>query len=114
MTEIAEIIRSSLCVLLQLELHGMDGYGAMFYCGTGCLHRRESLSGAKYSKDCKEHTVETKVKKNDRTVDELEDASKVLASCSYEQDTQWGREVFILLINSTQLANFELTLLDSN
>lgn len=76
---------------MKVELAGIDSYDAAFYCGTGCFHRRESLSGAKYPKDYRNIN---EAKNNDnRSVDELERASKVLASCSYEKNTHWGKEV---------------------
>ena len=36
-------------------------------------------------------------KMKDRTVRELEAAAKVLANCSYEKDTQWGKEVSLFI-----------------
>ncbi|KAH9804268.1 cellulose synthase-like protein E1 [Citrus sinensis] len=75
----------------QVELAGLGGYDAAMYCGTACFHRRDSLSGAKYSYDCR--NINEARNKDKRSVDELEKASKVLASCSYEKDTQWGREM---------------------
>jgi len=69
----------------------LGGYGAALYCGTGCFHRRESLCGKVYYKDYRGESETDQAKKNaDRTSDELEEASKVLANCSYEKDTQWG------------------------
>ncbi|KAK7299922.1 hypothetical protein RJT34_10751 [Clitoria ternatea] len=79
-------------VINKFELAGLSGHGASLYCGTGCLHRRESLSGA-YLRDCKAKW-EMKPKPNDnRTVHELNEASKALATCTYEQGTQWGKEM---------------------
>ncbi|GMN73959.1 hypothetical protein TIFTF001_053096 [Ficus carica] len=79
-----------------VELAGAGGYGAALYCGTGCFHRRESLSGEKYSKG---DTVQlnTRPKKNEgKSVVDLEESSKVLASCSYEKGTQWGKEMGLM------------------
>lgn len=68
------------------------------YCGTGCLHRRESLCGRKFSED---QTFEWKNKLQEKstykTVEELEEASKIVANCSYEEGTQWGKQVLIPL-----------------
>ncbi|XP_031259712.1 cellulose synthase-like protein E6 [Pistacia vera] len=81
----------------QVELAGIGGYDAALYCGTACFHRRESLSGAKYSKDYREHkNSEAKETDERRNVDELEKTSKILASCSYEKDTAWGKEMGLL------------------
>lgn len=69
------------------------------YCGTGCFHRRESLCGKVYSKEYRGE-FETEAKKNaDKTSNELEEASKVLANCSYEKDTQWGKKVSLSIYN---------------
>lgn len=81
----------------------MGGYDAALYCGTGCFHRRESLCGKVYSKDYRAEW-ETETKKNaDKTSNELEEASKVLANCSYEKDTQWGKKVSVSLPVSLSL-----------
>lgn len=88
---------------MKVELAGMGGYGAALYCGTGCFHRRESLSGKKYCKDEEEQmNIYGKEKEEIRTTDELEEASKVLVNCRYEEGTPWGKEVnsiFLHLIN---------------
>ncbi|GFQ03077.1 cellulose synthase-like protein e1 [Phtheirospermum japonicum] len=65
----------------QIELAGIDGFGGALYIGTGCFHRRESLSG-KYNEN--RGLIGAK---------ELEMAAKPLADCSYEKDTLWGKEV---------------------
>ncbi|GMN68342.1 hypothetical protein TIFTF001_037397 [Ficus carica] len=76
-----------------IELAGGGGYGAAIYCGTACFHRRESISGEKYSKGARVQ-LNTRPKKNEgKSVVDLEESSKVLASCSYEKGTQWGIEV---------------------
>ncbi|XP_072078244.1 cellulose synthase-like protein E6 isoform X4 [Arachis hypogaea] len=77
-----------------IELAGISGHGAALYCGTGCFHRRESLSGSHF-RDYKaklDHMImNTKIEDN-RTVDELNEASKLLATCTYEHGTLWGKE----------------------
>ncbi|KAL0362936.1 UNVERIFIED_CONTAM: Cellulose synthase-like protein E6 [Sesamum calycinum] len=80
----------------QIELCGLDGFGGALYVGTGCFHRRESLSGNKYSGShrIESHSVIDNTK--GRSVQELEEASKVLANCSYEKGTQWGKEMGLI------------------
>ncbi|KAK9269762.1 hypothetical protein L1049_001540 [Liquidambar formosana] len=46
-----DVYSNAVVVFNKIEVPGIDGYGAVFYCGTGCFHRRESLCGRKYSKD---------------------------------------------------------------
>ncbi|EXB51025.1 Cellulose synthase-like protein E6 [Morus notabilis] len=80
----------------EVELAGVGGYGAALYCGTGCFHRRESLSGEKYSKGNR-FQWNTEAKRNEgKSVNDLEKSSKVLASCCYEKGTQWGKEMGLM------------------
>ena len=80
---------------MKIEHAGIGGYGAAMFCGTGCFHRRESLGGKMYAKDYRgEWDIEAKRNAN-KTINELEDASKILASCSYEKNTQWGKKVCV-------------------
>ncbi|CAA2972195.1 cellulose synthase E6 [Olea europaea subsp. europaea] len=78
---------------MKIELPGLDGHGIMPYICTGCFHRRESLCGRKYSENCifewndvKDATIKG------RTIDELEEAGKLVTNCSYEKGSQWGKE----------------------
>ncbi|XVF03622.1 hypothetical protein REPUB_Repub05bG0008900 [Reevesia pubescens] len=83
-------------VVSKVELPGVSSFGAALYCGTGCFHRRVSLCGSKYFKEFKGlENLETR-KNDQRTVNELEEASKVLAKCSYEKGTQWGKEMGLI------------------
>ncbi|KAG4964292.1 hypothetical protein AAZX31_14G012800 [Glycine max] len=82
---------NSYLVSSKFELAGICGYGAALFCGTGCFHRRESLSGA-YLIDYKaKWDIKPKINDN-RTINELNEASKALATCTYEEGTQWGKE----------------------
>ncbi|KAF3973686.1 hypothetical protein CMV_002921 [Castanea mollissima] len=91
-----DIYACSTSVANNVELAGIGGYGAALYCGTGCLHRRESLYGKVYSKDYgRELNVEAKKNAN-KTVNELEEVSISLANCSYEKDTQWGKKMGVI------------------
>uniref|UniRef100_A0A2N9HRR5 Cellulose synthase-like protein E6 n=1 Tax=Fagus sylvatica TaxID=28930 RepID=A0A2N9HRR5_FAGSY len=92
-----DIYACTLTVINNVELAGLDGYDhATPYCGSACFHRRESLCGKVYSKDYRgEWNIEAK-KNAYKTVNELEEASKILASCSYEKDTQWGEKMGLI------------------
>lgn len=85
-------------MVLKVELPGIGGYGAALYCGTGCFHCRTSLCGTKYSEEHKGLWNSETRKDDNRTVHELEEASKVLASCGFEKGTQWGKEVYSMWI----------------
>ncbi|KAM4092152.1 hypothetical protein ACB094_06G016000 [Castanea mollissima] len=83
-------------VITNVEFAGIDVYGATPYCGTACFHRRESLCGKVYSKDYrKEWNIEDK-NNTYKTINELEVASKILASCSFEKETQWGEKMGLI------------------
>ena len=73
----------------------MDGYGGPIYCGSGCFHRREILCGRKYDKETKIELKRENDSKREESLLELEETSKALASCTYETNTQWGKEVSI-------------------
>ncbi|CAJ1963856.1 unnamed protein product [Sphenostylis stenocarpa] len=93
-----DIYGGALQVVYAMEFHGMDALGGPLYIGTGCFHRREILCGRKfnnqYKKDwngCKniDHMKEA-------SLHELEEKSKALASCTYEKNTLWGKEMGLL------------------
>ncbi|OMP07447.1 Cellulose synthase [Corchorus olitorius] len=89
-----DIYYSALRIEMEVELPGYDGNGGPCYIGTGCVHRRETLCGMKYSKGFK---FEWRAMKIDGKIKEsasvLEQNCKVLASCTYEDNTEWGKEV---------------------
>ncbi|XP_058112665.1 cellulose synthase-like protein E6 isoform X4 [Magnolia sinica] len=76
-----------------MEFHGMDGYGGPMYVGTGCFFRRESLCGKKYSEEYKEEWKKGMEGRAKGNAMELEDRAKGLASCTCEENTQWGKEI---------------------
>ncbi|KAM4112620.1 hypothetical protein ACJW30_05G153700 [Castanea mollissima] len=75
-----------------MEMPGFDGNGGPCYIGTGCFHRRETLSGKKYNKNYKEDWKRWSKRSVEESTRVLEETSKVLASCNYEENTQWGKE----------------------
>jgi hypothetical protein len=74
----------------------------MCYYGTGCFHRRETLSGQIYSKDYKEDWARgVGIAEN---ADELEETSKSLVTCTYEHNTPWGIEVSLSLSTNLNMS----------
>ena len=70
----------------------MDAYGGPIYIGSGCFHKRDILGGRKSG------TKEEKKEYEKReSVLALEEKSKELASCAYEKNTLWGKEVDLLI-----------------
>ncbi|KAG8657788.1 hypothetical protein MANES_03G090316v8 [Manihot esculenta] len=83
----------SLLVPYNVELHGMDGLGGPLYIGTCCFHRRDVLCGRKFTKGCKFQWKIDDDNKGRKSIQELEEETKPLASCTYEQNTEWGNEM---------------------
>ncbi|XVE50863.1 hypothetical protein DITRI_Ditri01bG0198100 [Diplodiscus trichospermus] len=88
-----ELYSSSLRVISQVEFHGLDGYGGPLYVGTGCFHRRDILGGRKFSREADNGLQIAKDREREETAQVLEEKSKVLASCNYEEKTEWGKEM---------------------
>ncbi|KAK4275299.1 hypothetical protein QN277_018408 [Acacia crassicarpa] len=89
-----DLFSNSFPVINEIELAGLCGNGGTMYCGTGCFHRRESLSGMYFKDYHKAKWDNTRPKTQDkRTSAELIEATKPLASCTYEKGTQWGKEM---------------------
>ncbi|KAL5735646.1 hypothetical protein ACOSQ2_030434 [Xanthoceras sorbifolium] len=87
-----EIYGSSFRVGMEVEFHGLDGNGGPPYIGTGCFHSRDTLCGRKFDKECTNRWYMKNDPKTEVCLHELEAKSKVLASCTYEENTQWGKE----------------------
>ena len=93
-----------------MDLHGFDGFGGPMYIGTGCFHRRDVLCGRKYSDQYKIDWKNANVENIDHMIkeaslQELEEKSKTLASCTYEENTSWGKEVTLSLFHSKSKVN---------
>lgn len=83
---------------MQVDFPGMNASGGPMYIGTGCFHKRDALTGMKYSKESKIQWKETRNSDDDQVIKEpahLLETSKILSSSTYEQNTQWGNEVFL-------------------
>ncbi|TYI02468.1 hypothetical protein ES332_A11G269300v1 [Gossypium tomentosum] len=76
-----------------LEVLGFDANGGPSYMGSGCFHRRETLCGKKYEKNYKVDWKKINDKKVNESASFLEETCKVLASCTFEHNTPWGKEM---------------------
>ncbi|TKY57407.1 Cellulose synthase protein E1 [Spatholobus suberectus] len=87
-----DLYGNALSVLMEVELHGADGYGGPLFIGTCCFHRRDALCGKKFCGQYKNDWNDENelIKAN---LQELEEESKALASCAYEENTLWGKEI---------------------
>ncbi|AES70607.2 cellulose synthase E1-like protein [Medicago truncatula] len=88
-----DLYASALLAIAEVEFHGADGCGGPLYIGTGCFHKRESLCGMKFSDEYRHNWKSEDNLSTEETLHELEEKSKGLASCSYEENTQWGKEM---------------------
>ncbi|XP_019177303.1 PREDICTED: cellulose synthase-like protein E1 [Ipomoea nil] len=90
-----ELYGGCLRISYLVELHGMDGYGGPWYIGTGCFHRREALFGKEFSKVARNELLKSDdpPRRTYKNVDEFEESLEELVSCTYEENTQWGREI---------------------
>ncbi|KAB2604982.1 hypothetical protein D8674_038931 [Pyrus ussuriensis x Pyrus communis] len=89
-----DLYSNSLRVIYEVEFHGLDGYGGTLYVGSGCFHRRETLCGRKFIKGSKiDMKWEFSGQREESRIHELEENSRSLASCTFEENTQWGKEM---------------------
>ncbi|XP_052108164.1 cellulose synthase-like protein E1 isoform X6 [Arachis duranensis] len=89
-----DIYSSTLLSIVDVEMHGADHYGGPFYIGTCCFHRRDALSGMKFSVGYKNELLKSERDNSiEENLHELEVKSKALASCNYEKNTLWGKEM---------------------
>ncbi|ESW18648.1 hypothetical protein PHAVU_006G058400 [Phaseolus vulgaris] len=90
-----DLYGGSLQVIYEVDFPGLDSLGGPLYIGTGCFHRREILCGKKfndqYKKDWNEYKNTGLLK--EASLHELEEKSKALASCTFEKNTLWGKEM---------------------
>ncbi|XP_056162140.1 cellulose synthase-like protein E1 isoform X2 [Syzygium oleosum] len=83
---------SSLRVISEVEFHGLDGQGGVLYIGSGCFHRRDTLCGKKIGREVITRWSENSGIDPNGGIYKPEELKK-LASCSYEENTEWGREM---------------------
>ncbi|KAL2467064.1 Cellulose synthase-like protein E1 [Abeliophyllum distichum] len=87
-----DVYGNYLRIIVEVELPGADANGGPPYIGSGCFHRRDALSGKKHEKESKidwKKENEIRVKESASTLEE----TKILAGCSYEENSQWGKEM---------------------
>ncbi|PKA49154.1 Cellulose synthase-like protein E6 [Apostasia shenzhenica] len=78
---------------LKVDFPGLDGQGGPAYTGTGCFHRRECLQGKIFDKKVKVELKGKRPKIEDASASNLEEIAGNLATCNYEENTQWGKEM---------------------
>ncbi|XP_027930587.1 cellulose synthase-like protein E1 [Vigna unguiculata] len=89
-----DLYGSNLLAISEVEFPGADGCGGPLYVGSGCFHRRESLCGLKFSDQYRNNwNVNEDYQFKETSLEELKEESKALASCTYEENTLWGKEM---------------------
>ncbi|KAL7592812.1 hypothetical protein Lser_V15G31934 [Lactuca serriola] len=88
-----DVYSNSLMVINDVEVGGLDSYGGCLYVGSGCFHRRDTLCGRIYTLDSKINCEKENHKEITESIDAIENECKILVSCSYEHNTQWGKEM---------------------
>lgn len=91
-----DLYSNALLLINEVDFPGMNASGGPMYIGTGCFHKRDALTGMKYSKESKIQWKETRNSDDDQVIKEpahLLETSKILSSSTYEQNTQWGNEM---------------------
>ncbi|XP_016723288.1 cellulose synthase-like protein E1 isoform X4 [Gossypium hirsutum] len=91
-----DIYGCSFRVIQKLEVHGLDANGGPCFIGTGCFHRREALCGKKYEKNFRFDLKKLNNTKVNERASLLEETCKVLASCTFEHNTTWGKEMGLI------------------
>lgn len=76
-----------------LEMGGLDANGGPCYIGSACFHRRDTLCGAKYSNGYNGKWKRENCQKETESAMVVEERCKILASCTYEISTGWGKEM---------------------
>ncbi|KAM0049111.1 putative cellulose synthase (UDP-forming) [Helianthus debilis subsp. tardiflorus] len=91
-----EVCKQHEHVPMFLEMGGMDANGGPCYIGSGCFHRRHALCGAIYTVFFKQEWNGETTRNENESASVLEERCKLLASCTYEKNTQWGKDVGLL------------------
>ncbi|XP_020693014.2 cellulose synthase-like protein E6 isoform X3 [Dendrobium catenatum] len=89
-----DLYATSLNIIQIVNFPGHDGQGGPIYIGSCCFHRRACLNGRKYNEQSKIEMKGERPNISEASVSILEERTKNLATCSYEENTQWGKEVF--------------------
>ncbi|CAH8347202.1 unnamed protein product [Eruca vesicaria subsp. sativa] len=79
-----DLYGSMMRVIANVDFNGLDGNGGPLYIGTGCFHKRDVICGRKDGEEEESDKIQEIVEP---------EMIKTLASCTYEKDSQWGKEI---------------------
>ncbi|XXG65827.1 hypothetical protein AAC387_Pa05g3438 [Persea americana] len=91
-----DLYANGLIRIFDIELHGMDIYNGPVYCGTGAIHRRESLNGRKFTPNFRPKWDQKPVCGEQEKWSELEAKAKALTTCTSEHGKPWGKEMGLM------------------
>ncbi|KAL3820845.1 hypothetical protein ACJIZ3_006750 [Penstemon smallii] len=80
-------------VVNEVELPGIDANGGPLYIGSGCFHRRDILCGKIYERESMINWKKGNGIRVKESANLLEETGKILAGCSYEENSPWGKEM---------------------
>ncbi|KAH9290263.1 hypothetical protein KI387_034380 [Taxus chinensis] len=72
-----------------IQFKGLDGADGPIYIGTGCVHKRYVLCGSGHINSSNSTMEKTSPPK-------MVNDARILADCTYEENTQWGKKVGML------------------
>ncbi|XXG65831.1 hypothetical protein AAC387_Pa05g3440 [Persea americana] len=81
---------------IEVEFHGMNTYNGPVYCGTGAIHRRESLNGRIFTPDFRPKWDEKPACGESDKWSDLEVKAKAVTTCTYEHGKPWGKEMGLM------------------
>ncbi|KAK8962244.1 Cellulose synthase-like protein E6 [Platanthera guangdongensis] len=92
-----DLYSGSMHSITKVDFPGLDGQGGPIYTGSCCFHRRECLINRR------EYNILSKIELkcerpeiHEASISTLEERSKHLATCTYENNTQWGKDVGLM------------------
>ncbi|KAK7371908.1 hypothetical protein VNO80_05275 [Phaseolus coccineus] len=89
-----DLYANAISDIVEVELHGFDGFGGPLFIGTCCYLRRDALWWKKFSHEYKNDWNDANENEvTEVNLHELEEESKALANCSYEKNTLWGKKI---------------------
>ncbi|KAJ8642046.1 hypothetical protein MRB53_018740 [Persea americana] len=91
-----DLYANGLIRIFDIELHGMNIYNGPVYCGTGAIHRRESLNGRKFTPNFRPKWDQKPVCGEQEKWSELEAKAKALTTCTSEHGKLWGKEMGLM------------------
>ncbi|GLJ35518.1 hypothetical protein SUGI_0714190 [Cryptomeria japonica] len=82
--------------IFDIQGKGIDGAEGPIYVGTGCVHRRDVLCGSEPQNVIKASIESANLEVEKECSSEILNKATTLASCTYEENSLWGKKVGIM------------------